>query len=335
MLRRNRIVLEELKKWYREEKIDKKTFEKLSQKYLNNEEDVDSVMRWSVIIGIILMVIGILFLGIYLIESLYTIIGALTVLTAIGFYLGFKFLKKNGKYYYPKTGSSIIIISSLMLIVDTYYIILKMNMGYKKSLMAVFLFWSIVYGIIAYYKFKRLFLIMADIGILFFVISLLSIFYQEFLFYEKKSTYMILFFTGIFFTVLAYLHNYIKHRLNLKFKKIHNFFGMLSMNIGMLGLSLCNQCGEKIINVKTYEREKSIIILFWVGISLLFYFIGKKYNNKIFKIHSILFLIVNVYLRYFEFFWTRMNKSLFFIVLGILSTAIGIYFENIYRKRWS
>jgi len=335
MLRRNRIILEELQLWYKENKIDRKTFEKLSEKYVNNEEDVDSIMRWSVIVGIVLMLIGLFFLGVYIIESLYTVIGALSLVVGIGFYLGFKFVKKTGKYYYPKTGSTIIIVSSLILVTDTYFMLLKLNLNYKLSLSLVLFFWSFVYVFIAYYKSKRLFLMMADTGIILFTISFTNFFYKENMFYEHKMTYLMLFFIGLLLILTAYLHNYIKYRLNLKYKKIHYFFALLVLNLSLFALSLCGECSEKIINVKTYEREKSIIILLWAFICILLYFIGKKYNNKIFKIQAVFFLLVNVYIRYFEFFWSKMNKSLFFIVLGILSTAIGVYFENIYRKRWS
>lgn len=194
--------------------------------------------------------------------------------------------------------------------------------------------WSVVYGVIAYVKLKRLFLIMADLSIIFLMGSILSIFYNAPLNYNGKIYYESLFLMGVFFFMIGYTHNFIRYKLNNQFKQIHYIYSILSINISLLGLSVFNEYGEKIINVKNYAREKSLIILFWALICTILFYIGKKYNNRIFKIHSVLFLLVNVYIRYFEFFWDKMNKGLFFLVLGFLSTAIGIYFENIYRKRW-
>jgi uncharacterized membrane protein len=46
-------------------------------------------------------------------------------------------------------------------------------------------------------------------------------------------------------------------------------------------------------------------------------FLGIHRNDEILRDYSILFLLINLYTRYFEYFWDSLNKGLFFLVLAI------------------
>ena len=140
MLRKNKIILNELRKWYKEDKIDKKTFDNLYDNYSKNQNDVDSIMRWSVIIGAILILIGIIYFTMYIVSSIYTKLGSLTLITISGFYFSINFLNQNKKYYYPKLGISTLILSTIVLLIDSYYILLKFNITKNEILFIIILF---------------------------------------------------------------------------------------------------------------------------------------------------------------------------------------------------
>ncbi len=46
-------------------------------------------------------------------------------------------------------------------------------------------------------------------------------------------------------------------------------------------------------------------------------FLGIHRNDDVLRDYSILFLLLNLYTRYFEYFWSSLNKGLFFLVLAI------------------
>ncbi|HSX19959.1 MAG TPA: DUF2157 domain-containing protein [Gammaproteobacteria bacterium] len=58
---------------------------------------------------------------------------------------------------------------------------------------------------------------------------------------------------------------------------------------------------------------------------------GLKYDNSLTKGFGITFLFINLYTRYFEYFWDTMHKALFFLVLGLSLWFIGTKAENIWR----
>jgi len=43
------------------------------------------------------------------------------------------------------------------------------------------------------------------------------------------------------------------------------------------------------------------------------------------------FLGINLYTRFFEFFWNAMPKAIFFVVLGLSLWALGHYAEKVWQ----
>ncbi len=333
MLRRNKILLEELKKWYENGEINEKTFKMLSERYSESENDVDSIMRWLLIMGVLLIFVGGFYFGGNIAKSMYSMIGLLSLMLISGFYAGFKFLQQtNNKYYYPKTGSTLVVVSSLIVIADLYYMLKKFDINDILAATLSFAISAAIYFYIAYIKKKRLFLIMANLVLLAFVVLLVSNIIANPTYAGKYYYYAVLSLGAILF-LLAYMHNLMKSEIASKFKKIYYYFSLIEIHSSFLALTLCKDCETAILFNGNYKRERGATILIWAAVSILMYYLGKKRNNRLIKIFSIAFLIVNVYIRYIEVFWDVMSKGLFFLVLGFLSTAIGVYFENLYRKR--
>ncbi len=58
--------------------------------------------------------------------------------------------------------------------------------------------------------------------------------------------------------------------------------------------------------------------------------LGIKYKDDVARDMGILFLLANLYTRYFEFFWDSMNKGLFFLIIAV---TFGILGSQLQRKK--
>ncbi|MCW3121941.1 MAG: hypothetical protein JWQ38_1433 [Flavipsychrobacter sp.] len=70
-------------------------------------------------------------------------------------------------------------------------------------------------------------------------------------------------------------------------------------------------------------------ILFAVAAAASFY-MGIRYKDELARDLGMLFLLLNLYTRYFEYFWDSMNKGIFFLVLAVTFGFLGWFLE---RKR--
>ncbi len=71
-------------------------------------------------------------------------------------------------------------------------------------------------------------------------------------------------------------------------------------------------------------------IIFGVAAALSFY-LGVRYKDEMARDFGVLFLLINLYTRYFEYFWDAMNKGIFFLVLAITFGFLGWWLER--KKR--
>lgn len=73
-------------------------------------------------------------------------------------------------------------------------------------------------------------------------------------------------------------------------------------------------------------------IIFAVAAGLCF-FLGVKYKDELARDFGMLFLLLNLYTRYFEYFWDAMNKGIFFLVLAITFGVLGWLLERKRKER--
>jgi uncharacterized membrane protein len=60
-------------------------------------------------------------------------------------------------------------------------------------------------------------------------------------------------------------------------------------------------------------------------------YLGVAWESPVLLNTSIVFFVINVYTRFYEYFWAALPKSLFFIVGGALLIAGGIWIERVRR----
>ena len=57
-------------------------------------------------------------------------------------------------------------------------------------------------------------------------------------------------------------------------------------------------------------------------------YLGVRYKDDIARDLGIVFLLINFYSRYFEFFWDTLHKGLFFLLLAVSFYFIGRWIEK-------
>jgi hypothetical protein len=125
-----------------------------------------------------------------------------------------------------------------------------------------------------------------------------------------------------------------KSRLTSEFTKAHFFTVLLIFYTALWILTIFG-------NYNSYERWTQVrqtefivwdLLLF--GVAGLGMYIGlKKYNFLVGNI-SLIFFILNLLTRYFEYFWKPLHKSVFFMVLAIIFWLIGSRAERLWNLKF-
>lgn len=120
-------------------------------------------------------------------------------------------------------------------------------------------------------------------------------------------------------------------------KRFSSFFrstlavGLLYLFISTWIMSIFGNHGE----ISSWNKVKQIELFHW---SILFGLLsavsiyhGLRYDNRMTRGFGITFLFINLYTRFFEFFWDITDKALFFGMLGASFWLIGSKAEKIWR----
>ena len=107
--------------------------------------------------------------------------------------------------------------------------------------------------------------------------------------------------------------------------------GMLYLFISLWILSVFGNYGdiEEWYDVKQSELFYWGIIFAAAALGAIYY--GLKRDDNISKSFGITFLFINLYTRYFEYFWDASEKAIFFAVLGVSFWLIGWKAEKIWN----
>lgn len=107
--------------------------------------------------------------------------------------------------------------------------------------------------------------------------------------------------------------------------------GLLYLFIALWILSIFGNYGDlnSWYNVKQYELLHWGILFAFVAIIVIVY--GLKHDDATSRGFGITFLFLNLYTKYFEFFWNGMHKAIFFILLAVSFWWIGRHAEKLWN----
>lgn len=115
------------------------------------------------------------------------------------------------------------------------------------------------------------------------------------------------------------------------FFQITYIIGMMYLFFSLWLLSVFGNFGT----LAEWYGVKQISLFYWAIVSALAcvisIFVGLKYRDDIAREFGITFLFINLYTRYFEYFWDSWHKALFFCVLAASFWIIGRRAEKIWN----
>ena len=328
MSSKNRFILKELKKWNKDNIITDEQFETLSKKYKDDYINWQPIIRAIMITGIVMVSLGFISFISFYIFSLYFIAFLFFTLFILGFIID-EVLKRK-EIYLPKTSSAITALSSIFLSADIFTIsyIITNN---KDNFILLSLISIILFFIIAYIKRNYVVLSIAIISIITwygiegFDISGVDLRLNNYIRFIISSIF-------IFLVGITDINKKLGNKY-FKFSVIYYTIGLLYLNTILALMSVFGNYDYAII-LKEYGNPYIIIYssLFLLS-NIITLIMGYKLKISSILKYSIFFIILNLYIRYFEYFYFRMNTWIFFIILGSSTILIGIIIERIIKYR--
>lgn len=331
MSSKERFILKEIKKWYKDSLISEEQLKTLSSKYSNNIYlNWQPIIKSIMITGIVLVMIGFIAFISFYIFSLYFIVFLFTLFFVSGFIINEVMIRKEINL--PKTSAVIIALSSIFLACDIftiYYIIF----GNKHNYTILFLITIIIFFIIAYIKKNYIVLSIALVSaITWYGFEGFDFPYiDSYIFNINNYIRVILMSTAIFLLGITDVNIKIFGNKYYLFSKIFYSVGILYLNIVLAIMSIFGTY-DTVILFKDNKIETITYSIIFLITNIIMLSLGIKIKKMSIIKYSIFFILANMYIRYFEYFYLSMNSWIFFIILGVITILIGIVIERIIQN---
>lgn len=331
MSSKERFILKEIKKWYKDSLISEEQLKTLSSKYSNNIYlNWQPIIKSIMITGIVLVMIGFIAFISFYIFSLYFIAFLFTLFFVSGFIINEVMIRKEINL--PKTSAVIIALSSIFLACDIftiYYIIF----GNKHNYTILFLITIIIFFIIAYIKKNYIVLSIALVSaITWYGFEGFDFPYiDSYIFNINNYIRVILMSTAIFLLGITDVNIKIFGNKYYLFSKIFYSVGILYLNIVLAIMSIFGTY-DTVILFKDNKTETITYSIIFLITNIIMLTLGIKIKKMSIIKYSIFFILANMYIRYFEYFYLSMNSWIFFIILGVITILIGIVIERIIQS---
>lgn len=136
------------------------------------------------------------------------------------------------------------------------------------------------------------------------------------------------------FGVLIIGVSFLQHSISaLRFSQRHTYIiGLLIFFTGLWGVSVFGNYGHYSdwLEVRQVQVVGYSIVLAIISVTALL--LGIKYNDDATRDFGIIFILLNLYSRYFEYFWNTTNKGIFFGILALSFALIGWQIEKRIKK---
>lgn len=334
--KRAKIIKNAVKTWHDENIIDDETTQKLNDSIHIVSFDWKKASFWSFCFAVFCFVIALLsffetelFFKIIELFALFCshdivrfIISAL--LSSLFYYLGFYFRKKEPLRIYRNEALLCIAAALNAWAILEFGILISYNSGHFSLLL---LLACIIYGVIGYLN-------KANSIWLFALISFVSWLGTETAYLSDWGAY----FFGMNYPLRFALFGTIMTAISVALRqnpKFSQFFSItLSTSLFCLFtalwlLSIFGNCNENSwYDVKQSELfHWSLLFALAAFISL---YLGFKLDIHMLRSYGVIFLFINLYTRFFEYFWDAIDKSIFFALLGLSLWFIAHKAEKIW-----
>lgn len=327
---------EMLERWQQENLLTEADVSRLRATYETKSFDWRRLAQYSFWIA---MACGVISLGALLIDN--TILTYLTKLyetpdslislfsaVGAGFLYRISFQRKKSLPM-QEFSNDALIFSAVMLTANAIAYLGKALGTGENHFSLLILFSVFIYGILAFVFKSRLIWI-------FVLISLGTWFGTETGYLSRGNLYFLgmnyplrfVFFGLVLTGVSLLLRNLVSFRL---FYATTYISGMLYLFVSLWLISVFGNFGT----LDQWYGIKQLSLFYWAIISaavcVVSIFAGLKYRDDIAREFGITFLFINLYTRYFEYFWNSWHKALFFCVLAASFWFIGRRAEKIWN----
>jgi len=135
---------------------------------------------------------------------------------------------------------------------------------------------------------------------------------------------------GLFILVIAFLQRQVNA---LSFgRRITYIAGLILFFSGLWGISIFGNYNTLV----GWQQVRQVHVLAYSAVfgfaAVLSFYLGIRYKDDLARDFGVLFLLINLYTRYFEYFWDSMNKGIFFSILAITFGFVGWLLERQKKK---
>ncbi|WP_432713931.1 DUF2157 domain-containing protein [Pedobacter sp.] len=257
-------------------------------------------------------------------DSLISVFSAIAA--GVLYYVGFKRSKTHQQQIFSNDA---IIFTAVMLTANAIAYLGK-SIGSNSSHFSILILCSvIIYGVLAFIFKSRLIwaFVLLSLGVWF---GTETGYLSRWNYYFMGLNYPLRFvFFGLILTAIALIF---KH--NKKFSLFYGTTYIGGMIYLFLSLWLISVFGNY-DSIEEWYKVRQINLFYWALLSaaacVVSIFAGLKYRDDVAREFGITFLFLNLYTRYFEYFWDSWHKAIFFCVLAASFWIIGKRAEKIWN----
>ena len=104
--------------------------------------------------------------------------------------------------------------------------------------------------------------------------------------------------------------------------------GLIAVFTGLWGVSIFGNYGSLALWQQVRQIHVLAYSIVFAAAAALSFYLGVRYKDEVARDMGVLFLLINLYTRYFEYFWDTMNKGIFFLVLAVTFGFLGWWLER-------
>lgn len=250
----------------------------------------------------------------------------LTLFSILSFYIAQRRFKNHPKT--PFTNNTILLFGAFLSLAAISYWSKTLHI-FQHSYLSVFLLAAVVYiGVAVYFTSIICWLLAVNMLAMAYGIAI-----DTYNINNHHLNYPMLF-IPFALVLLAFLFIINRYGKLQPFFKIHYIAGLLIFFIALWLVSVFGNYDDldKWNEVKQYKFLIWSVMLFVASLAAMYF--GLKRNDHIAGNIGLIFFILNLVTRYFEYFWEPLHKSIFFMILAFIFWFIGSRAERLWNLKF-
>ena len=331
MGRKEEFLKRELASWHEEKLIGDAAFLVLTERYSRQRKwDIQALIKGLLWIGAASLGIGVVGLATLFLVSLGFLSGVLAVGGAAALGFGTALTRPKFRWFLPRTGSALVVVGCLLWGGAVFAVagLLSPNGDHWSVLLLIA---GILYALIAYATKNPMVLVLT-------LLALATWFGAETGYASGWGAYYLGLNYPVRFALVSplvvvagLLHARFWNARFPGFSRVYCSMGLLYLGLALWILSIWGSGKEELLGSENAHLTLALFSLLWLVVSVGMFLWGTRFRDRLFRAYGITFIVLNLYTRFYEYFWNAMDKSLFFIVIGVLTLTAGILIERRYR----